>query len=264
MSESMPPRPVFSTEPAFAADAQIGTAQEEVKRVGDRVLSSIQKASALLDSLSDRPPPHPRKSAFSTSIPTEAVLDAYFSVDIENDGPVPGMHSMSSFALVYAGRYEHGEPLPTPGSDSPSFYRELKPISEEFDRETSAVSGLDRNVLKTEGSDPADAMRDAATWIASVAGDAKPVLVGYPLGFDWMWLTWYFLRFNGESPFGHSGGYDVKTAFAAKSGLPVSLCGRSKLPQELTPTREHTHNALDDALHQAECFANVANWNPKP
>src|SRR5690606_8989497 len=93
------------------------------------------------------------------------------------------------------------------------------------------------------------------------AQDAEPVLVAYPLSFDWTWLYWYFMNFLEESPFNHSRCFDVKTALAVKAGLPISGAGRAKLPKELLPEEPHTHNALDDALEQAEIFARVFTWD---
>ncbi|MGH9741513.1 MAG: hypothetical protein ACRD51_04100, partial [Candidatus Acidiferrum sp.] len=33
-------------------------------------------------------------------------VDAYFSADVETDGPIPGPFSILSFALVYAGSFD--------------------------------------------------------------------------------------------------------------------------------------------------------------
>ena len=68
--------------------------------------------------------------------------DLYFSVDVESDGPIPGIYSMLSFGLVVAGRFD-GERLERPDREPPSFYRELKPLSDEFVAEAVAVTGLD-------------------------------------------------------------------------------------------------------------------------
>jgi len=186
--------------------------------------------------------------------------DIYFSADVETDGPIPGPYSMLSFALVYAGRYD-GERFERPSSYDRVFYRELRPISEDFQPEALAVNGLDRQRLRREGMEPSVAMNEAHDWICSIAGEARPALVAYPLSFDWSWLYWYFIRFatNG-SPFEHSRCYDIKTAFAVKARLPIAAAGRSKLPQELRSARAHTHHAVDDAIEQAEVFAHVFEW----
>ena len=53
------------------------------------------------------------------------------------------------------------------------------------------MSGLDRERLVREGADPAAAMGEAAEWVREQAGDYRPVLVGYPVVFDWMFVHWY-------------------------------------------------------------------------
>lgn len=186
--------------------------------------------------------------------------DIYFSADIETDGPIPGPYSMLSFALVYAGRFD-GEHFERPARYDQVFYRELRPISEEFQEEALRVNGLDRSRLLREGQDPSAAMNEAAAWIRSVAGEARPVLVAYPLSFDWSWLYWYFVRFAATgSPFDHSRCFDIKTAFAVKARLPITRAGRSRLPLQLRSARAHTHHAVDDAIEQAEIFARVFEW----
>ena len=187
-------------------------------------------------------------------------VDAYFSADVETDGPIPGPFSMLSFALVYAGSFD-GRQFERLARHEQTFYRELKPISEDFQEEALRVNGLDRVRLCREGEDPQSAMTDAANWIREIAGSAKPVLVAYPLSFDWTWLYWYFVRFSAlGSPFGYSRCFDLKTAFAVKSRTPIADASRSKLKASLKSQREHTHHALDDAIEQAEIFANVFEW----
>jgi hypothetical protein len=190
----------------------------------------------------------------------EKRVDAYFSADVETDGPIPGPYSILSFALVYAGSFD-GTRFVRPRSFERSFYVELKPISDAFQIEALRVNGLDRNRLKVEGTPPHAAMTDASKWVRSTAGSAKPVLVAYPLSFDWTWLYWYFVRFASDgSPFDYSRCYDIKTALAVKTATPISAAGRSKLPSFLSSKRGHTHHALDDAIEQAEIFANIFEW----
>lgn len=188
-------------------------------------------------------------------------MDAYFSADVETDGPIPGPYSMLSLALVFAGSFD-GREFKRPKDYTTSFYRELKPISTDFELEALAVNGLDRDALIREGADPAEAMADAARWVETIAGPCKPVLVAYPLSFDWTWLYWYFVRFCGASPFNHSQCFDIKTAIAVKEGRPISGSGRSALSPHFRSAKPHTHHALDDAAEQAEIFGNVFEWNP--
>jgi hypothetical protein len=186
------------------------------------------------------------------------VHDLLLSADVETDGPIPGPFSMLSFAFVEIGTSD-GLELVRPATPR-TFYRELRPIAPSFDPAALAVSGLDRERLAREGADPGRAMDDARAWIEAAAGPAQPVLVAFPLAFDWMWLYWYFMRFGGSSPFRHSRGFDLKTAFAVKARRPLSSAGRDALPAALQAALPHTHHALDDAREQAEIFARLFAW----
>ena len=191
---------------------------------------------------------------------SERRVDAYFSADVETDGPIPGPYSMLSFAIVFAGSFD-GKVFERPKSYDKVFYRELRPISENFEAEALAVNGLDRERLCEEGFDPATAMTEACEWVQSQAGTFKPVLVAYPLSFDWTWLYWYFVRFSKSgSPFDYSRCFDIKTAIAVKSHVPISDAGKSRLHPALRSAYKHTHHATDDATEQAEIFANVFEW----
>ncbi|GAA4561334.1 3'-5' exonuclease [Planotetraspora kaengkrachanensis] len=185
--------------------------------------------------------------------------ETYISVDIEADGPIPGPYSMISFGMTVAGRMV-GRRFEKTDPEATTFYAELRPISDDFVAESLAVSGLDRDALVADGRDPAEAMADAADWIRKVCGADLPVLAAFPLAYDWMWLYWYFLRFTGESPFGHSRCIDIKTLYTAKAGVPVAWSTKRQMPREVRSDRRHTHNALDDAVEQAELFQNLMRW----
>ena len=187
-------------------------------------------------------------------------MDAYFSADVETDGPIPGPYSILSFALVYAGSFD-GTDFKRPANYDQKFYRELKPISDEFEPEALRINGLDRRRLCLEGKSPENAMTEASEWVKNIAGEAQPVLVAYPLSFDWSWLYWYFIRFSAKgSPFDHSKCFDVKTALAVKAAIPISEAGRLRINPSLRSTHPHTHHAVDDAIAQAEIFANIFEW----
>ncbi|HVM78746.1 MAG TPA: 3'-5' exoribonuclease [Stellaceae bacterium] len=187
-------------------------------------------------------------------------VDAYFSADVETDGPIPGPFSMLSFALVYAGSFD-GRRFKRPANYERRIYKELRPISKNFEEEALRVNGLDRARLCSHGEVPQRAMTDTFGWVKSNAGLGTPILVAYPLSFDWTWLYWYFVRFSEHgSPFDYSRCFDIKTALAVKAAIPISAAGRSKLLPTLLAKHKHTHHALDDAIAQAEIFANVFEW----
>ncbi len=190
----------------------------------------------------------------------ESGVDAYFSADVETDGPIPGPYSILSFAIVYAGSFD-GIQFRRPLDYRKTIYKELRPISDDFQPEALQVNGLDRERLSIEGAAPEKAMTEASVWVKGIAGRARPVLVAYPLSFDWTWLYWYFVRFSKDgSPFDYSRCFDIKTALAVKARIPICEAGRSKLDPSLRGMHRHTHHALDDAIEQAEIFANIFEW----
>jgi hypothetical protein len=85
------------------------------------------------------------------------------SVDIEADGPIPGEFSMLSLGAV---------PIDDP---THTFYRELQPISDVFEPDALAVSGLDRERLKVDGATPESAMHDFVAWLDDCGGDRAAV-----------------------------------------------------------------------------------------
>ncbi|WP_406275638.1 3'-5' exoribonuclease [Streptomyces sp. NBC_00191] len=183
----------------------------------------------------------------------------YISVDIEADGPIPGPYSMISFGAAVAGRQDAEGYVPQ-DPEAYTFYRELRPISEDFVPEALAVSGLDRDRLVAEGSEPATALGEFGDWVREVSAGAQPVMCGYPASYDWTFLYWYLIRFTGASPFGHSGCLDMKTLYATKARLPLRAVAKGTMPRELLSRRRHTHHALDDAIEQAELFSNLMAW----
>lgn len=180
--------------------------------------------------------------------------DAYISVDVETDGPIPGPYSMLALGMAYCGSFD-GRAMELTPIPNKTFYTEIKPISDLYEYEALHVNGLDRKRLIREGEAPEAAMEAACSWIDEVSGDNRPIFVAYPASFDWLWVHWYFTRFTRlGSPFGHSGCFDLKTAIAVKGRMPVSRASKSQLPNALRSDLQHTHNALDDALEQANIF----------
>jgi hypothetical protein len=185
-------------------------------------------------------------------------------VDIEADGPIPGEYSMLSLGAALAGRRGAEGFRPCDPAER-TFYVELKPVSDRYQEDALAVSGLDRPALQRSGTEPAKGMADFADWIGRESSGDRPVLAAYPLSFDWMFLYWYLIKYVGSSPFGHSTCLDMKTMYAVKSGLPVTRVSKDRLPRELRPGRRHTHHALDDAIEQGELFSSLMTWpGPQP
>ncbi len=190
--------------------------------------------------------------------------DLYISVDVEADGPLPGPYSMSSLGASVAGRLTDEGEFVRLDPTVDTFYAELRPISPDWVPEALAVSGLDREKLRTAGRDPGKAMTEFAAWVRAQGRqhDARPVFCAYPLGFDWLFTYWYLVRFaDGGSPFGHSTHLDIKTAYAVRGRQPIARSVKRRMPKSLMSKRKHTHNALDDAIEQADLLVNILTWD---
>jgi DNA polymerase III epsilon subunit-like protein len=169
---------------------------------------------------------------------------------------------MLSFGLAIAGRFD-GAAFEVFNPEEQTFYRELRPISNEFDPKALRVSGLDRDELLRDGDEPVEAMTEAAAWVRGQSAGDRPVLVAFPASFDWLFLYWYFVRYSKKgSPFDFSSCLDMKTILQQRTGVVLDRASLGDLPPALKPDRPHTHNALDDALRQAEIFQRLWPWRP--
>jgi hypothetical protein len=175
--------------------------------------------------------------------------EIYVSTDIEADGPIPGPHSMLSFASAA--------------------FRPDKTLVGTFTRNLEALEGAAPDP-KTEAwwrtqpeawaacrrdlVSPDHAMQEYVQWLRDLPG--KPVFVGYPASYDFMFVYWYLLRFVGESPFSHSA-LDIKTFAMCILGIDYRDSTKKRMPRRWFDDTPHTHVALDDALGQGALFCNM-------
>jgi DNA polymerase III epsilon subunit-like protein len=182
--------------------------------------------------------------------------EIYISADVETDGPVPGTYSMLSFGLAAIATFD-GEHVSRLDARAHAAYWELAPITANFDPEALAVNGLDRDRLLRSGDAPEAAMQAAARWVEAIAGGRRPILVAYPVAFDWMFLHWYFETFVGTSPFGHSGCVDIRSLYMGVAAVPFGRSSKRHIPAGFQPHTAHTHHALEDAIEQGQLFVNI-------
>jgi ribonuclease T len=169
------------------------------------------------------------------------VREVYISVDIEAAGPVPSTFSMLSLGAVVV-----DDPKKT-------FYVELKPVNEKFVPDAMKVVGRTLQDFAKGGRVPKEAMRAFRDWLVSDAKAAKPVFVGFNASFDWAFVNFYFHQYLGQNPFGF-GGIDIKSYYMGLTGCAWEDTRSSRIRSELKGPSPHTHNALDDAVEQAEMF----------
>ncbi|MCK1513746.1 3'-5' exonuclease [Bradyrhizobium sp. 190] len=168
--------------------------------------------------------------------------EVFVSVDVETAGPIPG-----EFSLLSIGACSIYEPEKT-------FACELKPINANFDPKALEVSGLSLDELARTGLMPSNAMRTFSHWLLTLARRNETlVFVGFNAPFDWSFVNYYFHRFTGSNPFGFTA-LDIKALYMGATGCRWSDTRSSRIAEKLKPALAGTHDALRDALYQAEIF----------
>jgi hypothetical protein len=175
--------------------------------------------------------------------------EIYVSTDIETDGPIPGPHSLLSFASAayradktLLGTFSANLNTLPDASGHPETMAWWKTQPEAW----AAARGDLR--------DPAEAMRAYVAWVKALPG--SPVFVAYPAGFDFLFVYWYLIRFAGESPFSFSA-LDMKTFAMALLRTEYRQSVKRNMPRHWFDPLPHTHRALDDAVEQGALFCNM-------
>jgi hypothetical protein len=177
------------------------------------------------------------------------VTEIYVSTDVEADGPIPGRNSMLSF-----------------GSAA---YRADKTLIATFEANLELLPGAAGDpktmawwqtqaaawaACRTNPREPQVVMPEYVTWLKALPG--KPVFVGYPVAYDFMFVYWYLIAFAGESPFSHSA-LDIKSFAMAVLGTEYRESTKRNMPKAWFDPIPHTHVALDDAKGQGALFCNM-------
>ena len=175
--------------------------------------------------------------------------EIYLSTDVETDGPIPGPHSMLSFAsAAYTGEKEL----------IATFSANLEPLPDAVAHPETATWWATQPeawaACRTNPEAPATAMARYVRWVRSLPG--RPVFVAYPAGFDFLFVYWYLMRFVGESPFSHSA-LDMKSFAMALLGKGYRESTKRNMPKTWFDALPHTHIALDDAIEQGALFCNM-------
>ena len=97
-------------------------------------------------------------------------------------------------------------------------------------------------------------MQNYVDWLSSLPG--KPVFVGYPVAYDFMFVYWYLMKFVGSSPFSHSA-LDIKTLAMVALKSDYRKATKRLMPKSWFDKLPHTHKALDDAIGQGALFCNI-------
>jgi hypothetical protein len=173
----------------------------------------------------------------------------YVVTDVEFDGPVPGRHSMLSFASVAVtpNGQQHGE--------FQAVLRQLDGASS--DPETMAFwkTQPDAYAAATRNPEPPEAvMKRFVDWVRGLAGDA--IFAAHPLALDGPWIDFYLQRFTqerlSEGPWRpqrlfRSPPFCLMSFAAGRLGWPPWTCDVDRYPADWLGDHEHPHQAIDDA-----------------
>jgi hypothetical protein len=177
------------------------------------------------------------------------MAEIYVSTDVETDGPIPGPHSLLSL-----------------GSAA---YLPDKTLVATFSVNLECLVGAAGHpetmawwarhpgawrACRTDLQAPEVAMANYVRWLDVLPG--KPVFVGYPATFDFLFVYWYLIRFIGRSPFSFAA-LDIKTMAMVMLRTEFRRSTKRNMPKRWFEDLPHRHVALDDAIEQGALFCNM-------
>jgi hypothetical protein len=158
-----------------------------------------------------------------------------FIVDVEADGPAPGLYSMVSIGVVKV-----DDALET------TFYGKTRPIADQYIENALAVSGFSR-ADHMAFDDPKDVMEALVKWLAENS-TGRPIFVSDNPAFDFSFANYYLHRFTAGNPFGFS----ARRIGDFYAGLEKDFFAATKWRKYRKTA--HTHNPVDDAKGNAEAL----------
>lgn len=177
--------------------------------------------------------------------------ETYVSIDIESDGPVPGLYSMLALgAVAFDGDTDQ---------ETHRWYATLHPLPSamtdpDTDRWWAAQPAALAEVTANR-QQPGPATQSFVKWVMSLPG--RPVAVAWPATVDFSFVCWYCHKFAGHSPLGFAA-LDIRSylnglaGHPAYYGLPISVT--KKMTGHISDAGLRPHVAVDDALGQGRTF----------
>lgn len=173
-------------------------------------------------------------------------MNRYVMVDVETDGPVPGLYSMIQVGAV----------IVEPGL-SRTFRADLAPIGPHFLPSTLSVTKLTRE--ETLGFPSAmRAMENFHYWLLDNDFECgskerfskkSPIFISDNNGFDFAFVSYYFWFYRESCPFGHSS--------RNLGDLYKGIMKTTKVNFKHLRRTKHTHDPLDDAMGNAEALLTI-------
>lgn len=163
-------------------------------------------------------------------------------VDVEADGPAPGLYSMVCFGAVIV---EDGL--------EKTFYGDMRPITDNWIPEALAISGFSREEHE-KFDEPKGVMEDFEKWITENS-KGRPIFISDNNGFDWSYINYYFHRYLERNPFGWSS----RRIGDLYCGMKNDSYAKWKHLRDTV----HDHNPLNDSKANAEALLKMRDMGLK-
>jgi hypothetical protein len=183
---------------------------------------------------------------------------AYFSFDIEADGPGSSVNSMLSIGIYAFDRN---------GKKIDIFQRNIVPPPNRIMDEATKKEFWDKHpkmwkFVQTNQVSAFQCMKDLGEFYLSIKqkGYASIEWVAFPAAYDWQWLNTYYSEFGSKNkPYIGFKATCASTLFNyyCKLHKIKSKKDRDALWDELKEDQNTTHNSLDDAMCQGRVFFNL-------
>jgi hypothetical protein len=163
----------------------------------------------------------------------------HFVLDVEADGPCPGLYNMISFGLVSL------------ADPSDSFLGEVSmAFPERSLPEARAISGVTIEQQMTFRSYML-VMRDAEQWILNRTDKTTAVFWSDNPAFDWQFWNWYCSVALDSNP----AGYSMRRIGDLYAGEQLNPRDHNSWKKKRKTA--HTHNPVDDARGNAEALTDI-------
>lgn len=163
----------------------------------------------------------------------------YIVIDVESDAQSPANGSMVCFGAVLV------------KDQTKVFYGQTKPITDTWNPESLAVSGFSREEHE-KFPDPKEVMENFEKWILEVSDGSRPMFISDNNGFDWQWINFYFWKYLGRNPFGHSS----RRIGDLYCGMVMDAGKNADWKRKFRKTR-HDHSPVNDCLGNAEALVEM-------
>lgn len=183
-------------------------------------------------------------------------MNRYFSMDGEFSGLDHTKYDLVSIGLIeiikedkYIVDYNR------------KFYLELKPQHNHFDKEAMEINGLSFANLYQYGSEPKEACRQIIKYL-DLKKDDTAIFIGYCNTLDKIYTDQLFLLAGVKNPF-HYETIEISSIAIGKLGFEWGF-SENELENKLGINKmsgNKKHDAQEDAIHQAEEFCSLMNYN---